>query len=393
MPVADGALDTRMPRYNPLLTQLRTYPAVLLEQLKEEVRASGKRLFDFSVGDPEEPCPSFIAEAMVANISDKIPYPSVSGRASVRTAIADYMERRFGVRLDPASQIIPTAGSKEAVFHAPLLHIDPYADDRVVIFPDPGYPAYQRGALFAGGEAVGVVLDGDFVFRPWTLPADLLRRTRLMWLNSPHNPSGALMSLDDLKRTADLCREYDIVCINDETYADIYQDVVPHSLLEAGVEGMLVLHSLSKRSGMTGHRSGFLAGDAGLIGKLKGLRSNPGLVPQDFINAAAEVAWQDDAHVADRRRIFSEKKALFVDFFKEVGLPVVGSEATIYLWIRVPDGETDETWAAKLLHHGIVVSPGRMFGVAGGGEGFVRVALVPSMEVCREAIALWRGLF
>ena len=301
-----------MPRYNPLLDQLRTYPAVQLERLKQQVIARGQKLYDFSVGDPNEPTPSFVREALVAAVSDRCPYPTVSGRRSVRVSIADYLERRFGVTVDPDTQIIPTAGSKEAVFHTPLLVVDPAAEDRLVVAPDPGYPAYERGALFAGGEFYAHVLTGDYLFRPWELPEDVLRRTRMMWLNSPHNPSGATSPLEHLQRTAELARKYDFLLINDETYADLYHEEPPHSLLEAGFENVLVLHSLSKRSGMTGHRSGFLAGDATLIRRLKDMRANPGLVPQDFVNAAAEVAWADDAHVADRRAIFSAKRALFL---------------------------------------------------------------------------------
>lgn len=381
-----------MPRINPLLDSLAAYPVAELNRRKDAVLARNVRLFDFSVGDPVEPTPEFIRQALLAAVPPTCPYPSVKGRKGVRDSIAAYMQRRFGVALDAETQILPTAGSKEAVFHTPLLVVDPQADDRLVVFPDPGYPAYQRGALFAGAIAHGVVLGGDYIFRPWELPDSLLARTRMLWLNSPHNPSGAVMSLTDLERTAELCRKWDILCISDETYADLYHEEQPHSLLEAGDEGMLVLHSLSKRSGMTGYRSGFLAGDPKIIARLKDLRDNPGLAAQDFVNAAAEVAWADDDHVAERRVIFTAKRAVFLDFFREMGVEVIGSEASIYLWLRVPGGGDDEAWANELLQHGIVVSPGRMFGVAGGGEGYVRLALVPPLAECREAIALWRTI-
>ena len=381
-----------MPRLNPIFTNLRAYPIAELNRLKKEVVDSGIRLFDFGTGDPQEPTAQFIQDALKSSLKPRCGYPGVAGSALVRNAIARYLKRRFGVTVDPETQILPTAGSKEAVFHTPMMVIDPNAEDRLVVFPDPGYPAYQRGALFAGGEPCPVALEGDHVFRPWKLPSDVLRRTRMMWINSPHNPSGVITSLSDLQRTADLCREYDILCIADETYADVYVEERPHSLLECGVEGMLVLHSLSKRSGMTGYRSGFLAGDPELMGLLRTFRSNPGLVPQDFVNAAAAAAWSDDEHVAQRRAIFNEKRDLFLAFFNEMGIEVVGSAATIYLWIRVPDGHTEETWSSMLLQSGIVVSPGPMFGVSGAGVGFVRLALVPPMSVCREAIALWRTL-
>ena len=381
-----------MPRLNPVLDRLATYPVVELDRRKAHLRAQGVRLFDFGTGDPVEPTAPFIRQALLDAVKPSCPYPTIRGTPAVRAAMAAYVERRFGVRLDPETQVLPTSGSKEAVFHTPLLVIDPFADDKLVVFPDPGYPAYQRGALFAGGEPYPVRLTGDHVFRPWLLPDAVLSRTRLLWLNSPHNPSGAVMSLDDLKRTVAMCQERDILLVSDESYADIYDDEVPRSALEAGVENVIVLHSLSKRSGMTGYRSGFLAGDEAVMKRLAKLRSNPGLAPQDFVNAAAIAAWSDDGHVAERRAVFAAKKALLMDFFESAGLRVHGSRATIYLWVQAPEGETDETYAARLLEAGIVVSPGRMFGVAGGGEGYVRVALVPSMDEIKDAIAVWRTL-
>ena len=339
-----------------------------------------------------EPTAGFIRDALQKGLTANCRYPSIRGTQRFRQTAADYLARRFGVTVDPETQILPTAGSKEAVFHLPLLVIDSQADDRVVVFPDPGYPAYQRGVLFAGGEPHPVLLEGDHVFRPWLLPDTVLNRTRMIWVNSPHNPTGAVHSLQDLRRIAQLCRERDIVFASDESYADIYSDGPPASALQAGVDNVVVLHSLSKRSGMTGYRSGFLAGDPSLIARLTTLRSNPGLAPQSFVDAAACAAWGDDAHVADRRALFADKKALLMAFFSEAGIEVAASEATIYLWIRVPEGQTDETWAAHLLDHGIVVSPGRMFGVAGGGRGYVRVALVPSLSEIEDAIRLWRTL-
>lgn len=381
-----------MPRLNPVLEQLATYPIFALEQRKAALRKRGVRLFDFGTGDPVEPTPQFIRDALVGAVQPSCPYPSIRGKGPIRRVIADYLQRRYGVTVDPNTQVLPTAGSKEAVFHLPLLVVDQQSSDNVVVFPDPGYPAYQRGVMFAGGTPHAVVLEGDQIFRPWLLPDALLDRTRMIWVNSPHNPTGAVHSLQQLQRIADLCRERDILLASDESYADIYSDVRPPSALETGVDNVVVLHSLSKRSGMTGYRSGFLAGDPAIIAALTTLRSNPGLAPQDFVNAAACAAWADDEHVAARRRVFAAKKAILIDFFDEVGIEVAASEATIYLWVRAPEGETDETWAARLLEAGIVVSPGRMFGVAGGGQGYIRVALVPSEAEIRDAIAVWRTL-
>ena len=380
-----------MPRLNPILEQLLTYPAVAIDQRKAELLAEGRTVYDFGKGDPEELPPEAARDALIKAVAPRLPYPRVLGSDAVREAIAAYMERRFGVTLDPATQIVPTSGSKEAVFHMPLLVIDRDAPDRAVVFPDPGYPAYQRGALFAGGEAIAARLSGDHILRPWTLPEEVIERTRLIWLNSPHNPSGAVMSLSDLHRAADFCRERDILLVSDETYADVYHSSAPHSLLECGTEGVLVLHSLSKRSGMTGYRSGFVAGDASIMAHLRTLRTNPGLVPSDFVNAAAVAAWSDDEHAEERRSIFRQKKKLFLDFFDSLDIEVIGREASLYLWVKVPGGD-DEAYARRLLDEGIVVSPGRIFGVAGAGLGYIRIAMVPTLKECEAAIVAWKKM-
>lgn len=369
-----------MPRLNPLLDQLAEYPVVELERRKQAVRDRGQPLYDFSVGDPVEATPAFIRQALLRAVPDCCGYPTVRGSADLRAAIAGYLARRFGVVVDPERQVLPTAGAKEAVFHTPLLVIDAAAPDRVVLYPDPGYPAYQRGALFAGGEAVAVPLHGDHVFRPWLLPEDLLARTRMIWLNSPHNPSGAVTGLPDLRRIAELAAERDILVVSDEAYADLYEGEPPPSLLQAGTRNLLVLHSLSKRSGMTGYRSGFLAGDPAVIAALGRLRANPGLAAPDFVNAAAQAAWSDDAHVEERRALFAAKRRALRAIFEELGFSVLDSRASIYLWVRVPGDGDDEAFAARLLEHGVVVSPGRMYGVQGAGHGWVRLALVPGLD-------------
>lgn len=380
-----------MPKFNPLLDQLATYPQQALNQHKAAVRASGKKLYDFGVGDPNEPVADFILDALRAAVTPHSSYPSVPGPLSLRRTVADYVGRRFGVELDPAQHILPLSGTKEAVFHLPQVLIDPNAPDRNIIFPDPGYPVCYRGALFAGGTPIAIPLSGDYIFRPWELDDELLRDCRLMWINSPHNPSGAVMSLDDLQRTADLCREYDIVLVSDECYADLYTSEPPHSILECGLDNVLALHSLSKRSGMTGYRSGFVAGDPNLIARLRTYRANPGLVPQDFVNAAATVAWADDKHTAERRALFSTKKQIMLSAFEGLGLEILGQEASIYLWIQLPEGWDAEAVSMSLIDEGVVVSPGHFFACTDAGQGYIRLAMVPSVEDCRSAAAIIRN--
>jgi acetylornithine aminotransferase len=379
-------------RVNGLLDRLRTYPVESLLLRKASILERGIPLFDFGVGDPLEPTPPFILDAVRRGIGETSQYPAIEGTRALRLSIQAYLRRRFGVDLDPERNILATSGSKEAIFHLPLAVVDRDAEDRAVVFPDPSYPAYERGALFAGGEPVPVPLSGDWSFRPWELPRELLKRARILYLNVPHNPTGCCMGLEDLRRTRDLCLEHDILLVSDECYADLYDREAPPSILQTGVEGVLAVHSLSKRSGMTGFRTGFLAGDPAWIELLRGFRMNPGLASQDFVDAAATAAWSDDAHAARRRELFSARRRIMMDFLGDAGLHPVRSGATFYLWFSAPEGYDDITYAERLLDAGIVVSPGRFFSTTSAGEGYLRLALVPPQEQCLRAIEAWMTL-
>lgn len=379
-------------RLNPILGQLPTYPTVALDRVRDRLLAEGRPVYDFGTGDPIEPTPDFIRDALRESIPDNCRYPTVLGPRGVREAFAGWAERRFGVLLDPDTQVLPTSGSKEAVFHLPLLVIDPHASDRGVVYPDPGYSVYHRGALFAGGEPIPQKLSGDFVQRAWELPEQVLRRTRILFVTTPHNPCGSVMSLDDLRRTAEVCRAHDILLVSDECYADTWFDTPPPSVLQVAKEGAVAIFSLSKRSGMTGYRAGILAGDPAVIKRLRELRANPGLAPQDFVNAAAAAAWNDDAHADARRHIFAQKRQLLVNFLDEAGLEVVASEASFYLWVRAPGGMTGQQYAEKLLEVGVLAYPGSAFAVTDAGDAYVRLALVPDLPTCQAAIDAWRTI-
>jgi succinyldiaminopimelate transaminase len=301
------------------------------------------------------------------------------------------MERRHGVALDPETEVLPATGSKEAIFHAPLAFLHPSHERRGVAYGTPGYPVYERGSLFAGGEPMPVKLraEDNFLLRVEELDP---QKIRALWINFPHNPTGATAPYVYLEKVAAFCGEHDILLFSDECYNDLYFGDPPPSILEITRERTLAFCSLSKRSGMTGYRSAMMAGDADLIAALEKLRPSIGVATQSFVQDAAIVAWNDDGHVEERRQIFAEKRELFKDFFERVGLSYMRTDASIYLWITVPEafGGDDETYALRLLEEGLVVAPGRSFGP--GGEGYVRVALVPRLEECRKAIERWEGL-
>lgn len=373
---------------NPTLERGGAYPLLRLEERRREVEERGIELFDFGTGDPREPTDPKIRQALLDGVPEVSQYPSTPGKSELREAFCGWMGRRHGVALDSETEVLPATGSKEAIFHAPLAFLYPSHERRGVAYGTPGYPVYERGTLFAGGEPVPVRLkaEDDFLLRVEEVDP---QKIRAVWINYPHNPTGASASYDYLEKVAAFCREHDVLLFSDECYNDLYSGEPPPSILKITRERTLAFCSLSKRSGMTGYRSAMMAGDAELIAALKKLRPSIGVATQSFVQDAAIAAWNDDEHVEERRRVFGEKRELFKRFFERVGLDYLPTDASLYLWVAVP-GENDEAYALRLLEEGIVVAPGRSFGP--GGEGYVRVALVPGLDDCRRAIELWEGL-
>jgi LL-diaminopimelate aminotransferase len=370
----------------------QTYFTVVLDQAKEDLARRGLPIFDFGVGDPIEPTPAFIRQALIDALDPVSQYPTIVGQRRLRQSIAGWAERRLSVKLDPDTQILPAAGSKEAIFHLPLAVIRPEETRRRIVYPSPSYPVYEGSARFTGCLPHPVELrEGNgYRLELEELGEEVLSQTRIAWINYPHNPTGASVDLEYLRRQVQVARDYDILLCADDCYLDLYfGDTPPPAILQVTQTGVLSFGSLSKRSGMTGYRSGYIAGDAAAIAALKRARPNFGVGSQDFVQAAATVAWGDDAHVAERRAIFRAKRDRLASYLASHGFQVSGSQGAIYLWVKVPTPDR-QTFFARLLEHGIVVSPGESFGA--GGEGYFRMALVPSLDQIEQAIAAWDRL-
>jgi len=380
-------------RLNPVFAELGDYPIAQIQMRARDRRDAGLPVIDFSIGDPREPTPTFIVEALRESVPPISQYPTAAGLLELRQAVAGYVLRRFGVEVDPGTQVIPTSGAKEAIFSTPFAFINRDAGD-AVIYPTPGYPVYERGSLFAGATVFPIELSGDFVLRSEMIPDEAWDRARLVWTCSPHNPAGSVSTLEDIAGLYVKAVDSEALLLSDECYADVYEDAVypkgPMSALQVAGEGspsVLSYLSLSKRSGMTGYRSGAIVGDPEAIAALKALRATTGTASPEFVQGAAIVAWNDDAHAAERRAIFSEKRRILKAAFDDLGYETVGSQAGLYLWIKVRD---DMVFTDRLLEEGIVVSPGRFFGP--GGEGFIRLALVPTVAECADAADVLRSL-
>lgn len=362
------------------------YFSTVLDRAKEDLAQRGIEVFDFGVGDPLEPTPPFIRQALIDALDPISQYPTVVGQRGLRAAIAGWARRRLGVTLDPDTQVLPAAGSKEAIFHLPLALLPPDERRRRIVYPTPSYPVYGGSARFSHAIPHPVPLREDNGYRLdlAELPAQVLRETRIAWLNYPHNPTGASVDLDYLRAQVEIARAADILLCADDCYLDLYFDEPPPGLLQVTQTGVLSFGSLSKRSGMTGYRSGYIAGDRAAIAALKRDRPNMGVASPTFVQAAATAAWSDDAHVAERRAVFRAKRDRLAAFLTRKGYDVSGSQGAIYLWVRVPPGDG---FFARLLEHGIVVSPGESFGV--GGEGYFRLALVPPLDDIGRALQTW----
>ena len=304
----------------PELLSLQRYPMAELQARKADLLASGQTVFDFGTGDPIEPTPSFIRAAATQAIPEVSQYPTLIGDAHFRTSVAHYCQRRYGVSLDPDTHIISSNGSKEAIFHLPMILLRSDSARRRVIYGTPGYPVYQTGCLFAGGIPHPITLQRAQNFRLdlTTIPADVLDETAICWLNYPHNPTGATVDLGYLREQAACAAAHGIYLVNDECYCDLYFGAeAPPSLLQIGADNCLSIQSCSKRSGMTGYRSGFIAGAAATIAQLKRWRATMGVGSPAFITAAATAAWQDDEHVHERRHIFAQKYHLLANGLQE----------------------------------------------------------------------------
>ena len=376
---------------NERLQNLPTYPMVQLSAWSQSIVDQGLELLDFGTGDPREPTPAILRQAMIDGVDKVSQYPPTPGTQGLREAVCGYLQRRFGLAFDPNEEVVATFGSKEALFHLPMTFVHDGAARNVVVYGEPAYPVYRIGTLFANAEPHAVILGpgNGYQLDPDALPDGLLDKTAMVFLNYPHNPSGYKLRDELYERWVEVQKEHGFVLVSDECYADLnYEGELPKSLLEFGREGCLAVHSLSKRSGMTGYRSGFVAGDPKLIATYRRFRASMGTAPQSFVQAAAQLAWTEDQHVQDRLQVFADKRDVLVEMAAARGLKVHGSEAGLYLWLEIPASAADDVaYAERCREQGILVAPGSFFGE--GQDRFVRLALVPTLEQCKVAAARW----
>jgi succinyldiaminopimelate transaminase len=376
---------------SPAIRGIEPYPFEELDRRKKAALDAGRSLIDFGVGDPREETPAFIRRALVEAVEPTSSYPRAAGLPELRGAVAAWVGRRFAVTLDADREILPTLGSKELIFSLAHAVSDPGAGKDVVLTTAPGYTIPERGASYAGLEVQRLPLTEAHGFLPDldAVSPEAWRRAAVLWLNYPNNPTGAVAPLAFLADAADRCRAHDVLLASDEAYCELwFEGEPPASALQVGDRSnVAAIHTLSKRSSMTGYRSGFVAGDADLIGALRRLRPSVGVTPQEFVQRASVAAWGDEAHVRENRARYAAKRRVFLELFARHHVRVAGSEATFYLWVEVPGGRPSRDWALELVDRlGVVVAPGSFFGPE--GEGYVRIALVPQLDECERAAGM-----
>jgi succinyldiaminopimelate transaminase len=369
-------------RIAPTLAQMETYPYLHLEEARRRLVAKGVEVIDFGKGDPNEPTDPMIRAALIEAVPERAPYPVAEGRPEVREAAARWCGSRFGVTVDPGPEIVPTYGSKEAIFSLAQVLVDPRSEKNVVAFGEPAYPVYERGALFAGARVrtLPLVRENDFLPELDSLDDDVA----IVWVNYPHNPTGAVATLAFYEELAERAEQHDFVIASDEAYTELWFDEPPASALQvADRSRVIVFQTLSKRSSMTGYRSGFVAAPPEVIAALKAYRPVVGTAPQEFVQRASVVAWADERHVEETRARYAAKRDALMPAIAANGWEVVASEATMYLWVAVPDADAVVN---RLLERGILVLPGSFFGPS--GESYVRFALVPTLDECKRAATI-----
>lgn len=404
--------------------RLKSLPAYAFKEINDKVdalRAAGIKAIDFGVGDPSEPTPDFVINGLEAagHKHAKTGYPSYIGSKEFRQAAAGYMKRRFGVSLNIETEISSNIGSKEAIFNFPEGFINP---GDVVIIPSPGYPPMKTGTIFAEGVPYFVPLleKNNFLIDYEAIPSDICEHAKIIWINYPNSPTGAVADRGYYEGLIKWARKNNIIIAADEgCYIDIYFDSAsgragekPMSILEVEREGIITFYSLSKRNNMTGYRVGFVAGDNAIIDIFKKLKTNIDSGTPSVMQEAGILALNDDKHSEKMRKLYGEKREILFKALEAIGLEVMKSAATFYVWQKIPreffkytmgNGANDNMFdsglefAKKLLDPkiAIVVTPGSLISdecdatsphsrKINPGEGYVRFALMPTVEEIEE---------
>lgn len=374
------------------LEKIPPYLFAEIDRKRQELIAQGVDIINMGAGDPDKPTPQRILKAMHAALDDPSnhSYPPYQGILEFRKAAGQWMERRFGVSgLNPDTEIISSIGAKEAIHNTFLAFVE--SGDYTLI-PDPGYPVYRSATIFAGGEPFVMPLTPENHFLPdlKAIPESVAQQAKLLWVNYPNNPTGALASLAYFEELVAFCRHYDILLCHDHAYSEIaYDGYQPPSVLQVprAKDVAIEFHSLSKSYNMTGWRIGFVVGNPVGIQGLRQVKSNVDSGVFKAIQKTAIAAFDStEAEIQPMISLYQKRRDLVVAGLKSLGWPIEPPGATLYIWVPVPPGYTSQEFVSLLLDKcGIIVPPGNAYGK--NGEGFFRIAITLGEERIQEAIA------
>lgn len=373
--------------------RIANLPPYLFAEISRTIarlKAEGKDVISLGIGDPDLPTPRHVLDRLWQAAQDPANhrYPESDGLPEFRRSIAGWYQRRFGVELDPDKEVLPLIGSKEGIGHIAFCFID---EGDVALVPDPAYPVYEIGTMFAGGESYRLPLLAENGFLPDldAVPAEVRARARLLWLNYPNNPTGAVADLAFFERVVAFAREHNLLVCHDGPYTEVaFDGYRPVSFLEAaGAQAVGVeFHSLSKSYNMTGWRVGMAVGNAEAIDALMRIKSNlDSGIPQAIQYMAMAALDGPQAVITEHNATYQARRDRVVAVFRRLGLPVEPPKASLYVWAPVPAGETSVSYAKKLLDEAaVVVTPGNSYGPA--GEGYVRISLTTPDARLDEAL-------
>jgi LL-diaminopimelate aminotransferase len=377
-------------QFSKRIEKLAPYLFVQISRKIAEKKARGEDVISFGIGDPDIPTPAHILQRLVEASKDPANhrYPETDGLPELRKAIAEWYERRFGVSLDPDKEVLPLIGSKEGIGHIALCFIDP---GDIALVPDPAYPVYAAGTMFAGGEAYYLPLkeENDFLPDLEAIPAKILDKARILWLNYPNNPTGAVAKLDFFERAISFAQKHNLCICHDGPYSEVaYDGYKPVSFMQArgaretGVE----FHSLSKTYNMTGWRIGMAVGNAKAIEALMRIKSNlDSGIPQAIQHAAIAALRGPQDCIQEHNAVYQKRRDLLLQAILKLGLKARTPKASLYVWAKVPHGYTSADFAERLLEKAsVVVTPGSGYGKA--GEGYVRFSLTLADDRFMEGI-------
>ena len=379
--------------------RIEKLPPYLFAQISKKVaakKAQGIDVVSFGIGDPDLPTPPHIVDALceAAREPANHRYPETEGLPEFRRAVADWYQRRFGVTLDADKEVMSLIGSKEGIGHIALCFIDP---GDVALVPDPAYPVYAIGTMFAGGESYALPLTEDRGFLPDldSVPADVASRAKVLWLNYPNNPTGAVADVDFFERAVSFAKKHDIAICHDGPYSEVaYDEYVPVSFLQANgaMDVGIEFHSLSKSYNMTGWRIGMAVGNQKIIDALMRVKSNLDSGAAQAIQKMAIAALEGpQGCIEDHNSIYQRRRDRVVAALRTLGLHVTPPKASLYVWARVPDGMTSAGFAERLLDEAaVIVTPGNGYGPH--GEGYVRLSLTLPDDRVDEGLRRIAGL-